>query len=59
MTRHFLRDDDLAPDELLQVLDLAATLKKDRLGHRPLVRGRVGGEQAGYFFSPKRSRRLT
>jgi ornithine carbamoyltransferase len=36
MTRHFLRDDDLAPDELLQVLDLAGTLKKDRLGHRPL-----------------------
>ncbi|MGN6606288.1 MAG: ornithine carbamoyltransferase [Jatrophihabitans sp.] len=36
MTRHFLRDDDLAPDELLEVLDLADTMKRDRLAHRPL-----------------------
>jgi ornithine carbamoyltransferase len=27
MTRHFLRDDDLTPDEQAEVLDLAATLK--------------------------------
>jgi ornithine carbamoyltransferase len=34
--RHFLRDDDLAPAEQAEVLDLAATVKKDRFGHRPL-----------------------
>ncbi|HEY2042090.1 MAG TPA: ornithine carbamoyltransferase [Jatrophihabitans sp.] len=37
MTRHFLRDDDLNPGELLEVLDLADTMKKDRLAHRPLA----------------------
>ena len=36
MTRHFLRDDDLSPDELLEVLDLADRAKADRLGLRPL-----------------------
>jgi ornithine carbamoyltransferase len=35
-TRHFLRDDDLSPGELIQVLDLADTLKKDRFAARPL-----------------------
>jgi ornithine carbamoyltransferase len=35
--RHFLRDDDLAPDELLQVLDLADAMKADRHRHRPLT----------------------
>ena len=38
MTRHFLRDDDLSPDELLEVLDLADRAKADRLGLRPLER---------------------
>jgi ornithine carbamoyltransferase len=33
--RHFLRDDDLAPHEQAEVLDLAETMKKDRFGHRP------------------------
>jgi ornithine carbamoyltransferase len=37
MPRHFLRDDDLAPDELGQVLDLAAAMKADRHRHRPLT----------------------
>jgi ornithine carbamoyltransferase len=37
MTRHFLRDDDLSPEELLQVLDLAEQMKADRFGHRPLA----------------------
>jgi ornithine carbamoyltransferase len=32
-----LRDDDLAPDELGQVLDLAAAMKADRHRHRPLT----------------------
>lgn len=36
MTRHFLRDDDLTPDEQARVLDLADQMKKDRFGHRPL-----------------------
>ncbi|MEO7745372.1 MAG: ornithine carbamoyltransferase [Actinomycetota bacterium] len=36
MSRHFLRDDDLSPDELLEVLDLADRAKADRLGLRPL-----------------------
>jgi ornithine carbamoyltransferase len=36
MTRHFLRDDDLSPAELLQVLDLAAEMKADRLVRQPL-----------------------
>ncbi|MGI8531432.1 MAG: ornithine carbamoyltransferase [Geodermatophilaceae bacterium] len=36
MTRHFRRDDDLAPDEQSAVLDLADTLKADRFAARPL-----------------------
>jgi ornithine carbamoyltransferase len=36
MTRHFLRDDDLSPDEQAHVLRLAADLKKDPFSHRPL-----------------------
>ncbi len=36
MTRHFLRDDDLSPTEQAQVLALAADLKKDPFGCRPL-----------------------
>ncbi|MEV3985459.1 ornithine carbamoyltransferase [Nonomuraea sp. NPDC049758] len=35
MTRHFLRDDDLSPEEQTEVLDLAAAMKKDRFGYRP------------------------
>jgi ornithine carbamoyltransferase len=37
MTRHFLRDDDLAPTEQAAVLDLAARMKADRFGYRPLA----------------------
>jgi ornithine carbamoyltransferase len=36
MTGHFLRDDDLSPAEQAAVLDLAETMKADRLGHQPL-----------------------
>jgi ornithine carbamoyltransferase len=36
MTRHFLRDDDLTPEEQAEVLALAAELKKDPLRRRPL-----------------------
>ncbi|WP_375478190.1 ornithine carbamoyltransferase [uncultured Jatrophihabitans sp.] len=37
MPRHFLRDDDLDPAELLEVLDLADAMKADRHLHRPLA----------------------
>jgi ornithine carbamoyltransferase len=37
MPRHFLRDDDLAPAEQAEVLDLAGATKAGRLGHRPLA----------------------
>jgi ornithine carbamoyltransferase len=37
MIRHFLRDDDLSPTELLDVLDLADAMKADRHRHRPLI----------------------
>ncbi|WP_067133925.1 ornithine carbamoyltransferase [Microtetraspora malaysiensis] len=35
--RHFLRDDDLTPEEQAQVLDLADAMKKDRFGYRPFA----------------------
>ncbi len=37
MVRHFLRDDDLSPDELTGVLDLADAMKADRYAHQPLA----------------------
>lgn len=37
MPRHFLRDDDLSPDELIEVLDLADAMKVDRHRRRPLT----------------------
>jgi ornithine carbamoyltransferase len=37
MTRHFLRDDDLTPAEQAEVLDLAAAMKADRWGRKPLA----------------------
>jgi ornithine carbamoyltransferase len=36
MVRHFLRDDDLSPTELVEVLDLADAMKADRFVQRPL-----------------------
>jgi len=36
MSRHFLRDDDLTPDEQRTVLDVAVELKTDRFGNRCL-----------------------
>jgi ornithine carbamoyltransferase len=36
LTRHFLRDDDLSPEEQAEVLELAAELKKDPFGRRSL-----------------------
>jgi ornithine carbamoyltransferase len=37
VTRHFLRDDDLAPAEQAAVLDLADQMKKDRYSVKPLA----------------------
>jgi ornithine carbamoyltransferase len=37
MPRHFLRDDDLSPAEQAEVLTLAAAMKADRFGYRPLA----------------------
>lgn len=37
MTRHFLRDDDLAPAEQAEVLELAAAMKRDRFAHQPFA----------------------
>lgn len=37
MTRHFLRDDDLTPAEQAEILDLAAEIKADRWGLKPLT----------------------
>ena len=37
MTRHFLRDDDLTPDEQRMLLELTATLRADRFARRPLA----------------------
>jgi len=36
MPRHFLRDDDLSPEEQAEVLELAAELKKHPFARRPL-----------------------
>lgn len=36
MIRHFLRDDDLSPQEQREVLDLADRMKADRFAHKPL-----------------------
>ena len=35
--RHFLRDDSVTAAEQAEILDLAATIKADRYGHKPLA----------------------
>ncbi|GAB3560783.1 ornithine carbamoyltransferase [Spelaeicoccus albus] len=52
MTRHFLRDDDLAPGELIEVLDLAAELKADRFSAKPLA----GPQTVAVFFDKTSTR---
>src|SRR3954468_8356382 len=47
MPRHFLRDDDLSPEELVEVLDLADRAKADRLALRPLEGPRAGAALFG------------
>lgn len=56
MTRHFLSDDDLTPDEQSTVLDLAARLKTQRYdGPRPLA----GRAVAVVFEKPSTRTRLS
>ena len=55
MTRHFLADDDLTPAEQAEVLALAAELKRDRLGSRPLE----GKSIAVVFEKPSTRTRLS
>ncbi|GIE82884.1 ornithine carbamoyltransferase [Actinoplanes philippinensis] len=45
-TRHFLRDDDLTPQEQGEVLDLAAEMKADRFSYTPLA----GPRSVAVFF---------
>jgi ornithine carbamoyltransferase len=37
MTRHFLRDDDISPEEQSEILDLAAKLKSEPYSERPFA----------------------
>jgi ornithine carbamoyltransferase len=46
VTRHFLRDDDLSPQDQSAVLDLAAHMKADRFAYRPLA----GPHSVAVFF---------
>ena len=46
MTRHFLRDDDLNPQEQAAVLELADAMKVDRFAYRPLA----GPRSVAVFF---------
>ncbi|MGC4964183.1 ornithine carbamoyltransferase [Gordonia sp. DT101] len=52
MTRHFLRDDDLTPDEQAQVLALAAEVKTAPFAHRPLE----GPRGVGVLFDKNSTR---
>lgn len=52
MTRHFLRDDDLSPQEQREVLDIAARLKQDRFSERPLE----GPQSVAVFFDKTSTR---
>ena len=50
--RHFLRDDDLTPDEQAQVLALAAEVKRAPFAHRPLE----GPHGVGVIFDKNSTR---
>ena len=49
--RHYLRDDDLSPDELITVLDLADVYKTDRTGFTPLA-----GQSVAVIFEKNSTR---
>ena len=52
MTRHFLRDDDLTPDEQAEVLALAAEVKRQPFAYRPLE----GPRGVGVIFDKNSTR---
>lgn len=52
MVRHFLRDDDLSPDEQREVLELAERCKLDRFAFRPLE----GPETVAVIFDKSSTR---
>ncbi len=52
MTRHFLRDDDITPAEQAEILALAAEVKADRFGRRPLE----GPETVAVIFDKSSTR---
>ena len=52
MTRHFLRDDDITPEEQAQILALAATVKADPFSARPLE----GPRGVGVIFDKNSTR---
>ncbi|MDO4821916.1 MAG: ornithine carbamoyltransferase [Rothia sp. (in: high G+C Gram-positive bacteria)] len=52
MVRHFLKDTDLTPAEQAQVLDLAASMKVDRYGYKPLA----GPQTAAVIFDKTSTR---
>ena len=52
MTRHFLKDTDLSPDELTEVLDLAEELKAAPYSMRPLE----GPQTVAVFFDKTSTR---
>ncbi len=56
MVRHFRRDDDLSPAELIEVLDLADRMKADRFGWRPLAGPRT---VAAIFDKPSTRTRVS
>lgn len=52
MVRHFLKDTDLTSAEQAQVLDLAASMKADRYGYKPLA----GPQTAAVIFDKTSTR---
>ncbi|MFI7589373.1 ornithine carbamoyltransferase [Spongisporangium articulatum] len=54
--RHFLRDDDLSPDELLEVLDLADRLKAERAAGRFTARPLEGPRAVAVLFDKSSTR---
>ncbi|GAB3262565.1 ornithine carbamoyltransferase [Kineosporia babensis] len=54
--RHFLKDDDLSPDELIEVLDLADQLKADRAAGRLDTRPLEGPKAVAVLFDKSSTR---
>jgi len=52
MIRHFLRDDDVTPAEQAEILELAASVKADRWGRKPLA----GPETVAVIFDKSSTR---